>query len=80
MSLQTRIVAGMLGVAVLAVVTGYVLLLGYALAGVMFVLIVALMSRRLVRHHLGHRNRQPQELSLAFRRQSTDRDRRRAVA
>ena len=47
MNLQTRIVVGMLCVAVLAVATGSVLLLGYALAGVMFVLIIALMIRRL---------------------------------
>lgn len=46
MSLQVRIVVGTLCVAVLAVATGSVLLLGYGLAGVMFALIIALMIRR----------------------------------
>jgi hypothetical protein len=79
-SLQVRIVVGMFCVAVLAVATGSVLLLGYALAGVMFALIIALMIRRLVRHHVGHRNRQPRGLSLVFRRQSRARDGCRAAA
>jgi membrane protein implicated in regulation of membrane protease activity len=79
-NLQTRIVVGMVWVAVLAVATGSVLLLGYALAGVMFALIIALMIRRLVRHHVGHRNRRPSGLSLVFRRESRARDGRRAAA
>ena len=80
MNLQTRRVVGMVWVAVLAVATGSVLLLGYALAGVMFALIIALMIRRLVRRHVGHRNRQPGGLSLVFRRESRARDGRRAAA
>jgi hypothetical protein len=80
MSLQMRIVVGMLCVAVLAIATGSVLLLGYAFAGVLFVVIAVLMIRRLVRHHVGHRNRQPKGMSLAFRRESTDRKERRMAA
>ena len=48
MNLQTRLRVGSVWVAILAVATGSVLLLGYALAGVMFVLIVALMIRRVL--------------------------------
>jgi hypothetical protein len=74
-SLQMLMVVGMLCVAAVAVATGSVLLLGYASAAVMFALILALMIRRVVRHHVGHRL--PRGLSLAFRRESRDR---RAVA
>ena len=80
MILQARMVVGMFCVAVLAVATGSVLLLGYALAGVMFALIIALMTRRLVRHHVGHRHRQPRGLSLVFCRQPRARDGCRAAA
>ena len=80
MSLQTRIVFGMLGVAALAVATRSVLVLGYAFAALMFVMIMAVMIRHLVQHHSSHRDRQPSGLSLVFRRGSRERDGRRAAA
>lgn len=75
MNLQTRIVIGILSIAGLAAVTGYVLLLGYALAGSMFVLIAALLTRGLLRRTAGQRRRQPKGLSLASGRESRHRHR-----
>ena len=79
MSLQMRIVVGLILAVVFAVVTGSVLLLGYTLAGAMFVLIGALMIRRPFRHNVGRR-RHAGGLSLAFRRESRERGGRRAAA
>ena len=74
MSLQKRILVGVLGVAVLAVATKSVLVLGYAFAALMFVMIMAVMIRHLVQLYSSHRYRRPRGLSLVFRRESRERD------
>lgn len=69
----------MLSVALLAIVTGSVLLLGYALAAAAFLLILTLMVRRLVRRHLSRTGNRARTLSLVSRREPREHDRPRAA-
>jgi membrane protein implicated in regulation of membrane protease activity len=79
MRVQQRMVLAMLGIAVAAIVTGSVLLVGYVFAGATLVLIMTLMIRRLAQRH-GHRTQgRPKKLYLALHRSRTDRRQRRAA-
>jgi hypothetical protein len=69
----------MLCVAVLAIVTGSVLIVGYALAGAAFLLIVALMIRRIVGNHVGTASNRRRTLLLASRRELNPSEHRRAA-
>jgi hypothetical protein len=69
----------MLSVAILAIVTGSVLLLGYALATAAFLLILTLMVRRLVRRHLSRAGGRARTLSLASHREPKEHDHPRAA-
>lgn len=69
----------MLCVAILAIATGSVLLLGYALAAAALLLILMLMVRRLVRRHLNRTGGRARTLSLASRREPREHDRPRAA-